>query len=102
MIIWDANDTWALWRSPNSKCPNKCTICQGRLFYPFVAWFPTIRPGQDAFICNECCAEMCRGFSRDLRQIQTAKEVGRLGFRHVARRAAVSGGFLYTTKSNKQ
>src|SRR5262249_24128393 len=40
---------------------------------------------------------MGRGFSADLRQMATAKEVRRLGFHHAARGAAVSGGLLYTT-----
>ena len=55
------------------------------------------------FFCGEGCAQMGRGFSADLRQMATAKEVRLLGFHHAARGAAVSGGFLYTTGTgNKQ
>jgi hypothetical protein len=105
MIIWDEKDLWVPIRD------KRCEMCCGRLQPPFVAWHPQFR-GEDSeiendeylrFFCGECCTQMRRGFSADLRQMATAKEVRRLGFHHAARGAAVSGGFLYTTRtSNKQ
>jgi hypothetical protein len=55
------------------------------------------------FICGECCVDMCRGLSLDMKRIETAKKVERMGFHRAARQAAVGGGFLYTTGTdNKQ
>jgi len=48
----------------------------------------------DRYICGECCVEMYRGFSLDMKRIVTAKEVEQLGFHHAAKRVAVSGGLL--------
>ncbi len=102
MIIWDEKDVWG----PDAE--DRCVLCRGRLRPPLVVWHAHRRGDDDEydgyarFFCGECSAEICGGFSRDLRQIETAKKVERLGFRHAARRAAVSGGFLYTTKGNKQ
>jgi hypothetical protein len=45
---------------------------------------------------------MCRGLSIDMKQIVTAKEVERLGFRRAAKRAVASGGFLYTMGTNNK
>jgi hypothetical protein len=101
MIVWDEDDVWA----PCEK-HGTCTMCQGRLSFPFVLWHArTTRADDDGarFICGECCDSMCRGFSADMKQIATSKEVERLGFYRAGRRAAVSGGFLYTTGTgNKQ
>jgi hypothetical protein len=105
MIVWDANDSWA----PCVKhC--KCLVCRGRLSFPFVYWQArtqnkngNIVDDGGRFICGECCDDMCRGFSFDMRQIKNAKEVERLGFDRAGKQAAVSGGFLYTTgTTNKQ
>jgi hypothetical protein len=106
VVIWDESDPWAA-----CVCHTKCTLCRGRLRLPFAMWIGSSREEdpdgwiEDAttFICSECCTDMCRGLSIDMKQIVTAKEVGRLGFHRAARRAAVSGGFLYTTGTdNKQ
>ena len=105
MIIWNEGD-------PYAACMRhtKCTLCRGRLRLPFAVWIQSAREecpdgwmeDATAFICSECCTEMCRGFSIDMKHIVTAKEVGRLGFHCAARRAAVSGGFLYTTGTNNK
>jgi hypothetical protein len=105
MIVWDAGDVWA----PCEK-HGKCIMCRGRLSFPFVLWHAdtqnndNIEDDGTRFICGKCCDNMCRGFSTDMKQIATAKEVERLGFSHAAKGAAVSGGFLYTTgtSNNKQ
>jgi hypothetical protein len=105
MIVWDANDAWA----PCVK-HGKCIMCRGRLSFPFVYWQArtqnrngNIRDDGGRFICGECCDDMCRGFSIDMKQIATAKKVERLGFTYAAKGAAVSGGLLYTTGTgNKQ
>jgi len=101
MIVWDSNDDWA----PCVK-HGKCAMCKERLNFPFVVWWPDNFQGYDdctKFVCDKCCESMCRGFSIDMREITTAKKVERLGFNRAAKRAAVSGGFLYTTgTSNKQ
>jgi hypothetical protein len=102
MIVWDKENPWG----PNAK--DRCAICLGQLHLPVVVWNTGYVDNEgysvphEAFICNKCCRDMCRGFSLDMKQIVTAKEVERLGFHHAAKQAAVSGGFLYTTKSNKQ
>jgi hypothetical protein len=93
-IIWDENDQWG----PGKH--DRCVMCRGRLSPPLVMWFTSFRGGDDAaddelkFICSECCAEMGRGLSDDMRQIATAREVQHLGFHRAGKRAAVSGGFL--------
>jgi hypothetical protein len=102
MIIWDEKDPWG----PNAK--DRCVICLGRLHLPVAAWNAGhvddegYTVAHEAFICNECCHDMCRGFSIDMKQIVTAKKVERLGFRHASKQAAVSGGFLYAGTGNKQ
>jgi hypothetical protein len=104
MIIWNEKDPWGPGRD------DKCTLCRGQLRPPLVVWHPSDRSNSDEyydnfarFFCGECCAEICGGFSLDLKQISTAKKVERLGFRRAGKQAAISGGFLYTTGSgNKQ
>jgi hypothetical protein len=103
MIIWDEKDPWGPRRG------DKCALCRGPLRVPLVVWHahengdPDEYDGYARFFCGECCADICSGFSYDLRQITTAKKVERLGFRRAGKQAAVSGGFLYTTgTSNKQ
>jgi hypothetical protein len=93
MIIWDETDPWG------PKKDDRCKMCCGRLRLPVVMWDLDFRT---TYFCSECCAQMGRGFSSDLRQMATAKEVRRLGFHHAARRAAVSGGFLYTTGTDNE
>jgi hypothetical protein len=105
MIVWDANDVWA----PCEK-HGECVMCRGPLRFPFVLWHARTQNQNGnydddgtRFICDKCCDSMCRGFSIDMKQIATAKEVERLGFHRAGRQAAVSGGFLYTTGTgNKQ
>ena len=84
-------------------------MCHGRLRPPLVVWHPSYRGEDDdcdnyhgRFICGECCTSMCRGLSIDMKQIVTAKEVGRLGFRRAAKRVVASGRFLYTTGTNNK
>jgi len=84
-------------------------MCRGRLSFSFVYWQArtqnrngNLRDDGGRFICGECCDDMCRGFSSDMKQIATAKKVERLGFRDASKRAAVSGSLLYTTETNKQ
>jgi hypothetical protein len=101
MIIWDEKDPWG----PRSV--DTCVMCRGRLQPPLVMWDLLSRSddhdGNLRFFCSGCCAQMGRGFSLDLGQMATAREVRRLGFHRAAKRAAVSGGFLYTTGTgNKQ
>jgi hypothetical protein len=105
MIIWDKGDPYAV------CVRGKCSLCRGRLRFPFVVWIGSSREENPdgwiedatAFICDECCADMCRGFSSDMRQIVTAKQIERLGFHsYAARRSAVSGGLLYGAETGKQ
>jgi hypothetical protein len=98
MVIWDEKDIWG----PGKD--DRCTFCRGQLRPPLVMWSQESREeingwfeDTTAFICSECCLEKGRGLSNDMRQIKTAKEAERMGFRHAGRRAAVSGGFLMTT-----
>jgi len=103
MIIWNQDD-------PYGPCgEDRCTMCRGRLRAPLVVWHPSCRgedednyQGYGRFICGECCGDMCQGLSIDMKRIVTAKKVERLGFRHAAKRAAVSGGFLMSGTDNKQ
>ena len=99
MIIWDEKEPW----TPSSR--DRCVMCKGRLQPPLVMWDPlhTSDDHDVRYFCGECCEQMCRGLSSDMKQITTAKKVERLGFPRVGRQAAVSGGFLYTTGTgNKQ
>ena len=102
MIIWDEKDPWGPGRD------DKCVLCRGQLQVPLVVWHPSPRGDDDEydtyarFFCGECCAEICGGFSRDLKQISTAKKVEHLGFRRASKQAAVSGGFLYTAGTNNK
>jgi hypothetical protein len=101
MIIWDEKEPWR----PGSK--DKCVMCEGQLQPPLVMWDPLHNSdehdGNVRYFCGECCEQMRREFSNDMKQIATAKKVERLGFHRAGRQAAVSGGFLYTTGTdNKQ
>jgi len=105
MIIWDEEHPC----SPRKH--HRCVMCCGRLRPPLVLWSPSFRgddnderePFDEKFICGECCLEMSRGLSIDLKRVETAKKVEHMDFhRTAAKRAAVSGGFLYTTGTNNK
>ena len=100
MIIWNADDPWG----PGKD--DKCIMCRGRLHPPLVVWHPSYR-GEDEegacdygkFICNACCLGMGRGLWLDMQRIETAKKVGRLGFRQATKRAAEGGKVLCETNT---
>jgi hypothetical protein len=119
MIIWDAND-------PYGGRGEKCVMCTGRLVVPYVLWEVHLQGGVNGagcrcgdecerpndcgcdfyaarYFCARCCVAMSRGFSIDMRRVETARKVERLGFPGAGKQAAIGGGFLYTTgTSNKQ
>jgi hypothetical protein len=104
MIVWDREDPWG----PNKR--DVCVMCHGQLHPPLIVWHTAFDGEGDEgdnyqfgkFICNKCSVWMCHGLSLDMKQIVTAKKVGRLGFHRAGKRAAVSGGFLYTTGTNNK
>lgn len=107
MIVWD--DTEPMFGDCVHK-KRKCSFCYTRVRFPFVVWDRSSREeidgwyeGITTFICSECCVEMNHGLAADMRGIKTARDAERMGFGRAARRAAVSGGLLYTTGAgNKQ
>ena len=99
-IVWNDNDPWR----PGKD--RRCTMCCGPLHLPVVIWFSTYRGDDDEnvedlrYFCSECCAEIQRGFSNDLKQMATAKQIRDLGFREGARKA--SDGELFVPGENSQ
>jgi hypothetical protein len=103
MIIWDNGEPYG------PRKGDRCVFCRGPLHPPLVMWHApycgdddAAEPRYEKFICSECCIDMRRGLSLDLKRMGTAKAVERLGFDRAARRAAVSGGLLYTMGTNNK
>lgn len=106
MIIWDDKDPWG----PEKH--HRCIMCRGRLRPPLIVWHARVNDEEDdngdddffgqRFICGPCAVWMCRGLSLDMRGIEKAKEIERLGFNRAAKQAAISDGFLWTGETAKQ
>jgi hypothetical protein len=79
---------------------NACTFCDKPLTIPYMSWLCSSETIKTLFICGQCCEWIARGFSLDLRNAATALKLKRMGFHEGMKKAAISGGFLYTSGAN--
>jgi Zn-finger protein len=74
------------WWCPNPGKGDRCIFCHGPLYFPVLQWLPQYRgdkdyeSGESRYVCKECCAEICSGLIRDLREMKTLSALRRLGF----------------------
>ena len=60
----------------NQKTTQRCSICRGHLFFPFIRWWGM---GADLFFCANCCAVNKDGLTADLVQVVAIDELQKAG-----------------------